>query len=153
MLSRKGERERTDTEDSRLSSVIFLVLRSPRLGEHCDEDIDGVEPICPPSDISSEPVLRDVFDVSIRADVGMTLSGPALSGEEREGGTRESGEWTQRAGSPLRWRFESLFRPRLSKLRLHSGSGATFGEEEVGSGGYTTQERGVSMLAISRCHG
>ena len=88
-------------EDPRLSSVIFLILRSPRLGEYCEEETDGVECICPPSDISIDPVLRGVLDASINTDVAefvawavMTLSGcvRSMGDGEHEARTRDSGE-------------------------------------------------------------
>lgn len=86
-LSRKGERERGEREDPRGSNVIFLVLRNPRLGEHCDEEMDDVaECMCPRSDMSIEPVLRGVLDALISTDVAepaarvvMALSRPIRS--------------------------------------------------------------------------
>lgn len=81
MLSRSGDRERYETEDPCFSDVIFLVLRNPRLGEEYDEETECIRL---PSDMSSEPVLRGVPDVSISTEgaesmawVAMALSGSA----------------------------------------------------------------------------
>ena len=101
-LSRKGERERGETEDPRGSSVIFWVLRSPRLGEHCDEEMDDVECMCPRSDMTIGPALRGAsMSTDVResvAGVFMMLFGP-VGHEARK---RVGGGWTQRSGSFFR---------------------------------------------------
>lgn len=68
--------------------------------------------MCPPSDISIDPVLRGVFDVSISTDVAEPMAcvvaaftGAVRStkgGEQHEVRKRMGGGQTERAGSILR---------------------------------------------------